>query len=383
METLILGWYIYTTTNSVILLAIFGSFRFIGSLLSPWFGVAGDRWGRRKMMYMMRSLIMILALIIMTLSLLDMLKPYQVFVIAIFSGLVQPSDIVMRNSLIGDSVPDVLLMKATSFARIAHDSARIFGALVGASLFAWLGLGITYIFVVGIYVLSVCLTLGVSRAHPRKDNTGSSDIIQETQSLLGELKEGIAYIWESAPVLAIICLAFLANLTAFPVSHGLMPYVAKEILQIDQNGLGQLMAIFSVGAVFGSLILAVTRSQRHATRLMLVNLIAWYFMLAVFSQVETRYGALIVLFLVGLAHSLAMTSMSAALLGVTDQMVRGRVMGVRVLAIYGVPLGLIGSGFLIEHFGFVSFICIYVVIGVTFTTLIGFKWRSFIWNPIR
>ena len=112
---------------------------------------------------------------------------------------------------------------------------------------------------------------------------------------------------------------------------------------------------------------------------MLINLVMWYLMLAIFSSVESKTDALIVLFFVGLAHSLAMTSMSVALLGITNELVRGRVLGVRVLAIYGVPLGLLASGFLIEFFGYSVFMAIYVLIGVIITVTIGVKWRYSIW----
>lgn len=44
-------------------------------------------------------------------------------------------------------------------------------------------------------------------------------------------------------------LAFLVNLTAYPLSNGLLPYVAREIYQIDQIGLGYLAAGFAMGAL--------------------------------------------------------------------------------------------------------------------------------------
>jgi signal peptidase I len=43
METLILGWYILIKSESVILLVIFGALQYFGALVSPLFGVAGDR----------------------------------------------------------------------------------------------------------------------------------------------------------------------------------------------------------------------------------------------------------------------------------------------------------------------------------------------------
>ena len=380
MEALILGWYIFTTTDSVLMLTAFGALRFLGSLLSPWFGVAGDRWGSRKMMCIIRFSVLLLASCIAIFEFSDLLSIYIVFGLATMSGLIQPSDIVLRNSLIGDSIPKELFMKATSFSRISQDSARIFGALVGAGLFSWLGLGLAYIFVVIVYTGSLLFTLGVSRAHPRADKAvdNNNQMIPE-RGLFSELKDGLLYIWNSPGVLAIICLAFLANLTAFPITHGLMPFIAKDILSLDENGLGQLLAAFSFGAVSGALILAATPSQKYSSRLMLINLVMWYLILAVFSFVTIKLDALVVLFFVGVAHSLAMTSMSVALLAFTNEMVRGRVMGVRVLAIYGVPLGLLASGFLIEYFGYNIFMAIYIIFGIALTIIIGIKWRRELW----
>ena len=380
METLILGWYILSETNSVILLTIFGALRFIGTLLSPWFGLAGDRWGRRKLMYFMRSFMMLLSVIIMVLGLLDTLNPYHVFVISFFAGLVQPSDIVMRNALIGDSIPATMIMNATSVAKTAQDAARLFGALMGAGMFSAFGLGFAYISVVIVYFLSVILTMGVSRVHPRIDGTDNSDKIPERISQLREFKEGLIYIRNSPSVMAILCLAFLANLTAFPVSHGLMPFVAKDILLIDENGLGHLLAAFAIGSLLGSFILAWIGNQKYSNKLMLINLVAWYVMLVIFAQVESKHVALVILVLIGITHSLAIVSMAAALLGVTDQLVRGRVIGVRMLAVYGIPLGLLASGFLVEALGFTAFVGIYATIGIVITVIIGLKWRSVIWR---
>ena len=42
METLILGWYVLVETRSVILLTVFGSLQYLGTLIAPMFGVLGD-----------------------------------------------------------------------------------------------------------------------------------------------------------------------------------------------------------------------------------------------------------------------------------------------------------------------------------------------------
>jgi len=377
MEALIMGWYILTETNSVIMLTLVGAFRFLGTLLSPWFGVAGDRVGRRSMMLYMRGSLMALAAIIMVLALLDVLQPIHVLAVAFIAGLIQPSDILMRNALVGDTIPQSIILGAISISRTAHDSARIFGALAGAGIFAFLGMGMAYVFVVVVYGIGMFFTWNVSKVHPIKDSEAAAPV--EKTSQFQELKVGLIYIWNTPAVLAIMWLAFLANLTAFPLTHGLMPFVARDVLQVDENGLGQLLAAFSAGAVLGALILAWLRTQKYSSRMMLINLVMWYVMIVVFTAAETKFSGIIILVFVGIAHSFGMVSMAAALLEKTDQMVRGRVMGVRVLAVYGVPLGLLGSGFLIETFGFIPFIWIYAGVGIFFTALIGIKWRKALW----
>ena len=44
-----------------------------------------------------------------------------------------------------------------------------------------------------------------------------------------DLKEGLAHTWNTPILLALVSLAFLANLSAFPLTNGLMPYVAKDV----------------------------------------------------------------------------------------------------------------------------------------------------------
>ena len=47
--------------------------------------------------------------------------------------------------------------------------------------------------------------------------------------------------------------AFLVNLLAFPLTIGLLPYVARDIYHTNQTGLGTLVASFAVGSCAGSL----------------------------------------------------------------------------------------------------------------------------------
>src|SRR5579862_324958 len=82
MENLVLGWYILVETGSVMLLSVFWALQYLGALLAPLFGMAGDRIGHRRMLLAMRLVYAGLALTMMTLAFAGMLHPIQVFIIA-------------------------------------------------------------------------------------------------------------------------------------------------------------------------------------------------------------------------------------------------------------------------------------------------------------
>ena len=45
MEAIVLGWFILVESGSVMMLVVFGSLLYLGSLVSPLCGVVGDRLG--------------------------------------------------------------------------------------------------------------------------------------------------------------------------------------------------------------------------------------------------------------------------------------------------------------------------------------------------
>ena len=386
METLILAWYVLVNTGSVLMLTLFGSLQFLGTLAAPFFGVLSDRVGSRTMLCAMRTIYVALALGLMTLGLADLITPTAALVAAAISGLLRPNDLVMRNSLIGETIPAQDLMGALALSRSTQDSARIAGALAGAGLSAALGLGHAYIFVATFYAASLVLTFGVARARPVPDpsrvESAAGRRLANVARLSGwrEMMEGLTYVWTTPRVLAAMYLAFLVNLTAYPVSGGLMPYVAKNIYLTDATGLGWLVASFSFGALVGSVGLVISGAPRNPERVMVVNIALWYALLLLFAHVSTFALALPLLMVTGLVQSLAMIAMAASLLHAAGDRFRARVMGVRTLAVYGLPLGLLAAGALVERLGFPLAISLYCTIGLAFTVLIGVRWRASVWQ---
>jgi len=369
METLILGWYVLVATDSVFLLTVFGALQFGGTLLSPYIGMLADRISRRRLLIALRIAYASCAWVLTALEVSGLLVPWHVFAIALVAGLLRPSDLVLRNALIADTVPQAQLPNAMGLSRMTMDSARIVGTLAGAGLFSTIGFGAAYVVVTVFYVMSVGLTQGVAPGSARRAG-----------GAWAELQLGLRYVLQTPAIAGLMCFAFLVNLTAFPFSHGMLPYVAKDIYGTDANGLAHLMAAYAVGALLGSLALAWSGRTAQATRIVIGGIYAWYLLLLLFAVTESKVVGLAVLAAIGLVQSLSMISMSVALLMMTSIEFRGRVMGLRMLAVYGLPLGLLAGGALVERIGFTPQALLYALVGLALTTLITLRWRDVLWR---
>ena len=384
METLILGWYILVETGSVLLLTLFAALQFLGTLISPMFGVAGDRIGHGLLLCVMRTVYVALSATLAIIIFYGAVTPLIVLVVAGALGCVRPSDLAVRSSLIAETMPPQDLMGAMSLSRTTQDTARIVGALAGAALFAALGLTIAYAIVATLYALGLALTICVvtmARAERPKPDAGTA-VTTARPTLWRDLHEGMAYVWTTPQLLAAMWLAFLVNLTAYPFTNGLLPYVAREVYRIDQTGLGYLIASFAAGAIIASIGMSFAASRLWPARMMIVFAAAWYVLLLMFGQAENALAGTALLALAGFAQGMSLVPLQVMLLRNSSVQLRGRVMGVRMLAIYGLPVGLLVAGVLIERIGFSNTVTLYAGIGLACVLLIAAHWRADLW-PVQ
>ena len=370
METLILGWYILVATDSPFLVGILAALRMSGTLLAPLVGVLADRMSRKALLAFVRIGAGTSALSLLILAALDVIQPWHVFVIASISGLIRPADNVLRQSLIADTVPRELLMNASGLARTTQDTARIVGALLGATLLSRLGLGWAYLGVTAFYAFSVLFVLGISSIRSSVQVVHANPIT--------EMKQGMKYMIESPVIKPIMFLAFVVNLLAFPLTNGLLPVVARDVYGHDENGLALMVAVFASGALGGSLTMAAFVNSRRPERFMMVTMVSWYVSLILFAQTDSNMLGLPLLALIGASISFCMISMSVVLMTFAKIEMRGRVMGVRMLAVYGLPMGLVAGGWLIEQFGVPVAVTGYAVAGLVITVLSVLRWPKLI-----
>jgi predicted MFS family arabinose efflux permease len=371
MEALILGWYVLSSTGSVQQLVLLAALGWLGSLLSPFFGVAGDRVGHRTVLCITRGLYALLAAALTALTFSGALEPWHIFTIAAIAGVMRPSDLVMRSVLVGQTMGPGMLLGALGLSRTTSDTARVAGALAGAGGVALIGMGPAYAIVTAMYIAAFLLSFGIAGRPPGKLSPARP---------LSDLAQGFRYAWHKPDLLGTFAMAFLVNLLAYPFVLGLLPYVAKEVYGAGQVGLGYLAAAFWLGALTGSLVIGGGRLPLGAARTMLWGAALWFAATLLFGQTTTLWIGMALLFAAGVVQSYCLTPLSAIMLRTSDESMRGRVMGVRMLAIWGLPLGLVAAGPLIERLGFATTNLLYTGLGLLATLAIGYGWRHSLWH---
>lgn len=380
MEVLILGWYVLVESDSVLLLVVFGALQYLGSIVSPLFGVAGDRIGYRRLFLITRSIYAILAILLGLCSALGVMNPIIVLIIAGISGMIKPSDTVLRFALIAHTLPSQQLIGALGLSRVTTDSARITGALTGVGVVAAFGFVPAYIVVTILYLISVLLVLGIDPMPLAVDHVDQKMSKIKKSTPYHDLIEAFKYVWKMPELLATFCLAFLVNVLAYPLYLGLLPLVAKNIYEIGQAGLGVLGAAYALGSLIGSLVISTNRITMGPARLMLMSGLLWFVIDIVFAQTTVITIGLVLLFAGGLCQSMCLTPLAGVMLRCADPALRGRVMGMRMLAIWGLPTGLMLSGPLITRYGFAATATFYSVLGLLLTLAITLRWKSLLWN---
>ena len=86
------------------------------------------------------------------------------------------------------------------------------------------------------------------------------------------------------------------------------------------------------------------------------------------------YISLPVLFFIGISQSFAMVTMAMMLLKYTSEEMRGRVLGLRQLAVYGLPVGVLISGFIAENSDASLALIFNGILGLFILVLAIFKW---------
>ena len=368
MEIIVLAMFVLRDTDSPLLVGLIGALKFAGTLLGPLYGLMVDRFDRKKLQVAVRAFGVLLATILTALIISDTLQLWHAYLIVTAGSMVRMLDLVLVQALTADAVPADSLHGAIGLSRSTLDGARVVGALAGGTIFELLGLDVAYVAITVLYLFATIAALKV------ETRTVASKI--GNTSIKSGLLEGLSYVRASKFLPGLIFFSFLIEFSAFPIVNGLMTVVGDELYELGGTGIGVLAAIASLGALSGAIYLGVRKNVTSPTRIMIIGSTIWHAIMLLLALTPPLWLFALLLLLWGFSGGTTFVAMVVGLLRATPAEARGRVMGIRSLGIYGLPLGLLLGGWIAEDSGSVAMIATLGGLGLAATLVAALIWPA-------
>ena len=150
-----------------------------------------------------------------------------------------------------------------------------------------------------------------------------------------------------------------------------MPVFARDVLGTGAAGLGILMSAFGIGAIVGSVSLAMVQNLNHLGKFLIAAVVAWHGSMLLFAASTIFPLSLAILMFTGMAFSATQVLMTTLFLRRALPEFRGRVLGLRVQAIYAYAFGSLNSGFVAGVWGAPWAATINAVVGIGLVSILA------------
>ncbi len=320
----------------------------LASGVPPWLfmmygGAVSDRMSKRRLLVVTQIMMMLCAVALAALTATGLVRPWHIIVLSACLGIANAFDAPARQAFVVDLVPKKDVGNAIALNSAMFNTGAAVGPAIAGIVYAAMGPAWCF----GINAASfLAIIAGLSAMRFER-----REAVMPQGSILQGIWAGFKYVHGHREIRTI-----LGNIVAISIFGSafitLIPAWAVDVLHGDAVTAGLLQSGRGVGSVIASITLATVG---HAT----------------FSMTTLRRGSLVLpvcLFVFALIHWLPASLVSIAVAGaalmvcmnlsnvfiqdrVSDQM-RGRVMGIYNLGIFGLlPVGSMFSGLAAEHFG--------------------------------
>ena len=342
-EALVLGWFVLTLTDSPLYVGLITAARLFMNPLALFAGAIADRVPRNLLLATVEFIVAATGLLMLVLILSGVLQVWHIFAITLCAGLARIFQMPTVQSLAADTVEEEQVPNAVALTNMGMNFTLIFGPLAGGFLFQMYGPEGAYLLIVALHTLG-----GVGALLVRATRFSISE---SQQSVWATVVEGLRYVSKNEAIWAALILAAIINLTGFPFHFTLLPVFARDVLGTGAAGLGVLTASFGLGGLIGSLVLASMRDLKRAGKLLIVSVVVWHGSMVIFAMSTHFVASMMILLVSGLAFSGSIILIVTVMFRIALPEYRGRIMGVRVLAISAHTVGSINSGWMTGLWG--------------------------------
>ena len=342
VQTIAQAWLVYRLTGSA---ALLGLVAFSGQIsifvLAPVSGIVADSKSRKHILFATQIAPMVLSFLLAALTLTGRVAVWHVFTVAALMGVVNAFDFPVRQAFVAELVPKEDLISAVTLNSSMINSARTIGPGIGGLLVAGVGEGWCFL---GNALSFVAVIIGLLLM---KSTTARK---KPPQHFRAGVAEAFNFVRHTGPVGALLVLLGLISFTGLRYEI-LMPVYVKEMLHGGPTQFGLLMGASGIGAIFGSLILAMFSNVRTLGDWAALAAAGFGGSLVLLSFSHSFALSLLVMLLIGFTMVTGLDASNTLVQRIVPDELRGRVMAIWTMMLSGLaPFGSLVVGVLAQQF---------------------------------
>ncbi|MEJ2362165.1 MAG: MFS transporter [Gammaproteobacteria bacterium] len=327
MQSVAQSWLVYRLTGSGTMLGLVGAFTLAPSLLFGFYGGwLADHFARRQLLIIAQVLAMLQAMVLAGLTILGLVQPWHILVLALLLGVVQAMETPVRHSFISQLVPRADLANAIALNSSMFHLARFFGPAIAGILVAWVGEGPVFL-LNAMSFIAVLISLFYVRLPAPSSQADAAGAGMGIWS-------GLHFVRNHALVRNLLILVASVSLLGSSMVV-LMPVFVVRIYGQGAEMLGLLMGMLGAGSLTGALLLANRRDYRLLERRIALAGVLVAVGLILFAVNHWHNVALLLLFIIGFAATTVFSSSNALIQLSAPDRIRGRVMALFSIALQG------------------------------------------------
>jgi MFS family permease len=338
-------WLILDLTHSAVAVGVLALCQFLPFTFFGLFsGALIDRLDPLRLVTTTQALLCSASLMLAALTLTGVITPFEVYLLATFSGLVAVVDSPARQALTFEMVGRDDLASAVGLNTTIYSLGRVVGPAAGGLIVAFLGIGACFVVDVASYVPLLIGLLCVRRA----DLFVRTHTVVAANVLRGTL-DTVRYVMRTPTVAVILAATFLLSSLSSNVNV-LVPLLAKDTLHGGPETFGLISACLGIGSIVGGLV-AAARGRASAHVLLAAGATMGLTELVIAARASLLTAALL-LFVLGVCYTLWTSNASSTLQMDSPDHLQGRAVSLYYFAfLAGSPIGGWLSGVLIDAGG--------------------------------
>ncbi len=367
LEMLIVPLLTLELTDSPFLVSLVFFLRFVPMLFGFGLGVLSERINRK---HLLTSGLIVQAATALTWALLAVTGSIEFWHLAVGSfliGIVMTSDFPVRRTMMGEIVDRSQVGRAMSLEMTSSSFFRILGPFAGGVLLGTVGAYGGFLLAALLYLVGLIIAVSTNYLQPLSTERYTSPKTQMTQ--------GISYIRRNEIIIGTLVVTLIVN--AFGFSYmSQQPVVARQVLEVSDVLIGVLQSVEGVGMFLGAALVTIFARPHQYIRIYMGSSLLYLLTITLFSQSNTYWASLLILFLSGIGMSGFAAMQSAIMVYTSSQEMRGRVMGSVTMFIGFGPLGALGIGMLAGFYTIATAVMITACIGIACTLIVFIVYPS-------